>query len=140
MHSLDSETQEKETGIKDTLKLLAQKNKIISESSKFAPFLSRIEFNEEQLPSFLKEIETLANKSSVYLIDLKPQGLKDVGQSKRYLISLNCEAQLEQLMEFMYNIENSNNLFVVGKYEIIPKSRESSIASCTMSIYKIIVQ
>jgi len=140
MEAINKETKEKEASIKNTLHLLSQKNRILSESAKYAPFLSKVDFNEEQVPSLLKEIETLANNSSIYLIDIKPQGLKEVGTSKRYLVTLNCEAQMEQLIEFMYNIENSNSLFLIGKYQITPKSRESSVASCSMSIYKIIMQ
>jgi Tfp pilus assembly protein PilO len=89
--------------------------------------------------SLLKEIESFANKSSVYLVDMKPAGLKPSDSSKKYLISLNCEAQMEQLSDFMYNIENSNKLLTIEKYQISPKSKESSVVRCSMSIAKIIM-
>jgi Tfp pilus assembly protein PilO len=137
--SLNKEIQERESSIKKNLHILAQKDRISSEITKYASFLSSAKSEEEETTSILKEIENLANKSSVYLVDMKPAGLKGIGTSKKYLINLNCEAQMEQLSDFMYNIENSNELLTIEKYQISPKSKESSVVKCSMSIAKIIM-
>jgi len=135
---LDKEVLEKTTGIEKNLRILAQKDRIVAESSKYSPFLSSPNTEEEEITSILKEIETLANKSSVYLVDMKPAGLKTSGLSKKYMINLSCEAQMEQLFEFMYNIENSDLLLLIERYQIGPKSAESSVAKCGMSVVKIV--
>lgn len=137
--SLNEEIQERESNIKKNLHILAQKDRISSEITKYTSFLSSAESEEEEMTSLLKEIEGLANKSSVYLVDMKPAGLKPTGSSKKYLISLNCEAQMEQLSDFMYNIENSNKLLTIEKYQISPKSKESSVVRCSISIAKIVM-
>ncbi|HNW40109.1 MAG TPA: GspMb/PilO family protein, partial [Candidatus Omnitrophota bacterium] len=85
-----------------------------------------------------KEIESLASKSSVYLVDMKPSGTKESGSSKRIMINLNCEAQMEQLVDFMYNLENSNILLSIEKYQLTPKTKESSVAKCSISVYKVV--
>ena len=139
MKSLNEEIQEKQSSIRKNLHILAQKDRISSEITKYTTFLSSTESDEEEMTSLLKEIEGLANKSSVYLVDMKPAGLKSAGSSKKYLISLNCEAQMEQLTDFMYNIENSNKLLTIEKYQIAPKSKESSVVRCSMSIAKIVM-
>lgn len=137
--SLDRDIKDKETNIKKDLYILSLKDRILSESAKYAPFLNRIEFGEKEVASLLKEIETVANKSTIYLIDIKPQGTKEVGGTQVYTVSVNFEAQMEQLIDFMYNIESSNEILLVGKYQISPKSKESSVATCGMLIYKIIM-
>ncbi len=137
--SLNEEIQEKESSTKKNLHILAQKDRISSEIAQYTSFLSSAKSEEEETTLLLKEIEGLANKSSVYLVDMKPGGLKDSGSSKKYLISLNCEAQMEQLSDFMYNIENSNELLTIEKYQISPKSKESSVVKCSMSIAKIVM-
>ena len=137
--SLNEEIQERESSIKKNLNILDQKDRISSEITKYTTFLSSTESDEEEMTSLLKEIEGLANKSSVYLVDMKPAGLKSAGSSKKYLISLNCEAQMEQLTDFMYNIENSIKLLTIEKYQIAPKSKESSVVRCSMSIAKIVM-
>jgi pyridoxal/pyridoxine/pyridoxamine kinase len=130
---------ERETAIRRNAHVVIQKDRILSEVAKYNSFLSSAKSEDEEATSFLKEIENLANKSSVYLIDMKPAGVKDLGSSKRYLLNLNCEAQMEQLTDFMYNIENSNKLLAIDKYQISPKSKESSIAKCSISISKIVI-
>lgn len=139
MESLNKDIKDKSAGIKRNLRLLAQKDKILAESVKYSVYTSIPKSEDEETTSLLKEIENLANKSSVYLVDMKPSGQKDMGSSKKYLVNLNCEGQMEQLTEFMYNIENSSKLLGIEKYQISPKSKESSVAKCSMAISKIVI-
>jgi len=139
MYELDQEIRQRESVIRRNALILAQKDRILSELTKYNSFSGTSKSEEEEVTSFLKEIETLANKSSVYLVDMKPAGLKDMGSSKKYTINLNCEAQMEQLTDFMYNIENSNSLLTIEKYQISPKSKESSVAKCSLSISKVVI-
>jgi Tfp pilus assembly protein PilO len=134
---LDKEIREKESAIKKNIRIVSQKDRILTESAKYSSFLSTSESEEEEMTSILKEVEIIANKNSVYLFDMKPASSRNIGASKKYTINLNCEAQMEQLTEFIYNIENSNKLLTIEKYEISPKSKESSIAKCSMSISRI---
>ncbi|MCM8797551.1 MAG: type 4a pilus biogenesis protein PilO [Candidatus Omnitrophica bacterium] len=137
--SLNEEIQERESAIKKNLHILSQKDRISSEILKYASFLNSAKSEEEEITALLKEIEDLANKSSIYLVDMKPAGLKSTDSSKKYLISLNCEAQMEHLSDFMYNIENSNKLLIIERYQISPKSKESSVATCSISVAKIVM-
>ena len=139
MGYLDEEIRRREYTIRKNMHILAQKDRILSESAKYAPFLSSLKSEEEEITSLLKEVEILANKASVYLVDLKPVGSKEIGGSKKYVVTLNCEAQMEQIINFMYSIENSNKLLIIEKYQITPKSRESSLAKCSLNISKIVM-
>ena len=140
MEELNKEIQEKESAIKRSLHILAHKDRILAEREKYSAFSSGLKPGEEEMTSLLREIEKLANKSSVYLIDMKPAGLKKVATSEKYFINLNCEAQMEQLTSFIYDLESSNKLFSVERYLINPKSKESSVAKCSLYISKIVMQ
>ncbi len=137
LNFLNNEIREKEASIKKNMRILGQKDKIIAEGERYSSVLSRNKTEEEEATSMMKEVEGLANTSSVYLIDMKPGSVKKVGQSKQYIINLGCEAQMQQLAEFMYGIENSKELLTIEKYQIGPKSKDSSVARCTMTISKI---
>jgi hypothetical protein len=137
--SLNQEIQDKQIMIKKNLKILSQKERILSESSKYGSFLSESGLgDDEQITLVLKELESLASKSSVYLVDMKPAGIKESGSSKRIMVNLNCEAQMEQLVDFMYNMENSSSLLSIEKYQLAPKSKDSSVAKCSISVYKVV--
>jgi Tfp pilus assembly protein PilO len=71
---------------------------------------------------------------------MKPSGLKEEkDNTKKYLVSLSCEGQMEQIMDFMYNVENSRKFLTIEKYQISPKTKESSVINCTMTISKIVI-
>jgi hypothetical protein len=122
-----------------SLRILAQKDKISAESQEYSSFVTKGVSEEEEFTSFLRDVEDLANKNSVYLVDLKPGGAKEVGSAKKYIVLLNCEAQMEQIVNFMFNIENSDKLLTIEKYQINPKSKESTVAQCNMAISKIVM-
>lgn len=136
IQSLSNQINDKQAVIKRSLRILSQKDRILAEATKYNSYLDGLKSEDEEMTSILREIEGLANKSSVYLTDLKPAGVKDMGPFKKYFITLNCEAQAEQLVNFFYGIENSDKLLSIDKYQLMPKSSESSIARCTMTISK----
>jgi len=139
MNSLDKEIQNKVGAIKRNLRILAFKDRIMSESARYSKYLHSIEFGEREMSSLLKEIEILANKSSVSLIDVKPQGMRQIGGQKMYVVTIICEAQMEQVIDFMFRVESSTSLLLIGKYQILQKTRDSSIASVTLTINKILM-
>lgn len=139
IRSLNKEVEDKKATIKKNLRILAQKDRILTEGNKYNSYLGDSKISDdEQITLVLKELESLASKSSVYLVDMKPNGIKESGSSKKILVNLNCEAQMEQLIDFMYNMENSDNLLSIEKYQITPKAKESSVAKCSIAVYKVV--
>ena len=134
---LNKEIKEAESDIKKDLRILAHKDRILADSKKYSKLLSSLISGDEEMTLILKEVENLANKSGIYLVDMKPGGQSDE-TSNKYIVNLNCEAEMEQLMEFMYIVEDSEKLLTIEKYQISPKSADSSAARCKMMISKIV--
>lgn len=140
VRQLNAEIRQKESGINKYLRILAQKERILNERKKYAAYLDSRQSEEQDMTSILKEIENLANKGSLYVVDMKPGGVRENSdQTRRYLVNLSCEGEMEQIADFMYNVENSNVLLMIERYQISPKSKESRVAACTMTISKIIM-
>ena len=139
MDELNKEIKKKEVDIRKNLRILAHKDSILEERKRYASFLTSSKSEEEEMTSLLKEIEGLANNSSIDLVDMKPAGLQKEGSSERYVINLNCEADMENIVDFMYSIENSEKLLSIEKYKISPKSKDSEIAKCSITIFKIVM-
>lgn len=137
MSSLDAEIQQERTSIKKDLRLVAQKDNIRLEAVKYDSYVASSKSDEEEMTLILKEIEELANKNSIYLVDMKPGGSQETASAKKYFISLNLEAQMEQLAQFMYDVESSKRFLIIEKYKIEPKSKDSSVAKCSMTISKV---
>ena len=139
MSSLDGEIQEEKANIKKGLRLVAQKDNIRLEAGKYDSYVASSKSQEEEMTFVLKEIEKLASKNSVYLVDMKPGGSEETPVAKKYFINLDVEAQMEQLTGFMYDIESSSRFLIIEKYQIEPKSKDSSVAECSMTISKIVL-
>lgn len=140
MRSLDEEIRDKQAGLKRDLHILAQRGKISQLKNKYASYLAAAKSEDEEMVSLLKEAENLANKSSISLIDLKPGSFnKEGGSSLKFLINLNCEAQMEQLLGFIYAIENSGKLLSIEKYQINPTTKDSNVVECSITISKVVI-
>ena len=136
---LDREVQSQEAMIKKSLHILTQEDRIKKEANQYASFVTPAQSQEEETVFFLKDIEELANKCSVYVIDMKSSGLTEEDMFKKYLVRLNCEAQMEQLIRLFYELESSTKMLKIEKYDIRPKTEGSSIVRCTVSISKVVL-
>ncbi|MFC1645927.1 hypothetical protein ACFL2Y_01980 [Candidatus Omnitrophota bacterium] len=139
VYQLDEQIKLKEEEIKRNLSILSQKENLVDEIDKFTSYLSDLQSEEKDVTTFSREIENLAKGASVYLTGIRPAGKREEGITKRYLLELDFEARMEQLFEFFYAIENSDNLTKIEIYHITPKSAESSIATCSMRVSKVII-
>ena len=138
--SLNAAIRKKEKAIARDLGILAQKKKIESEAKKYEAFMGKSLTDEEEVTLLLKEIENTASKAALYIVEMKPAGSREErNKLKKFVVNLACEGQMEQIMGFMYNIENSTMLLTVEKFQLTPKSKESSIAQCTMTISKVVM-
>lgn len=137
--SLNDQTVATEANIRKNARILALKDRILAESAKYSSYSRVSGSDEEEMTSLLKEIEQIAGKCSVYLIDIKPSGIKEVSGSKRYNVSLNCEGEMEHIASFMLAMESSSKLLTVEKYQISPKSKDADAVKCSMFVSKIVV-
>ena len=88
--SLDKEIYDMESAIKKNLRILAHRERILAAKKKYSSYLISSKSDEEEMTSILKAIETLADKASIYLVDMKPGEIKDMGSSKKFSVNLNC--------------------------------------------------
>jgi len=77
---------------------------------------------------FLKEIEVIAQKTRVSIVNLSPENKsREEGGYKKFYADLRFEAASEQLYQFLNEIQNSRLLIKVEKIAIT--SRDESAAS-----------
>lgn len=136
-----AEIQKQEASIRKNLRILDQKDKIKKEESKYSSFYPSVNklSKEEEVSLFLKTIENMAKEYSLKIIDLKPIDTETASVSGEYLINLDCEATVDNFMNFVYNIEYSKDILRVKKFTIAPLSPETNTAKFGITISKIII-
>ena len=136
----DKQIRDKETQIKASLRVKSQKDRIELQHTNYKSYLGSAKTENEEFTSILKVLDSLAPVQPGFnLVDMKPAGVKESAASKKYLVTLNCEGTMEKLTEFMYNIETSTKLLAVDKYEITPKSKDTNLAKCSMTISNLVL-
>lgn len=136
---LDETIKVQEQAIEQGLLIVSQEKRIDSESGLYAAYLSEPLAEEKEITNFLQEVEVVAKKSSVYLIDIKPAGSNADEVSKRYFVKLNFEAQMDQVLSFFHNITTFEALLKIENYQLRPKAEGLSVVTCNITISKTII-
>jgi outer membrane lipoprotein-sorting protein len=140
MKSFEEEIKQTEYEMTKNSKILKQRQRIEKEEKKYASFIQTAGSEEEETAMLLRAVESLASRTNVYLIDLKPAGIEESADMKKFLINISCEAQMEPMLSFMYAIESSDMLAYISAFNMGPKSRDSDINRCELMLNKIVVK
>lgn len=133
LQSLDQRTQDMETNIKRSIHLLGQKEKMMKEAELYATYAAPSKSSEDGVLILLKKVQELASQASVNLLYSKPVG----GEAKErnvYRVNLECEGQMDQLVNFFYAVENAKALLRIEKYSLQSAAKGSSVVKCTATI------
>lgn len=139
MSQLDRKIESQEELIRNSFIITTQEKRILKEIREYDPYFNVPESEEKENTAFLKEVENYAKDSSVYLVDIKPSGKKEMGASKQYFLKLEFEAIMDQVLNFFYIIENSRKLLRIEGYQLSPKTEGSSIMTCSVSVSKTMI-
>lgn len=137
--TFEEEITSAEIEIKKNSGIMAQSERITREEKKFSAYAVQALSDDEEKTSLLKAIESLASAAAVYLVDVKPSGIKVEGPVKSFMVNVSCEAKMDQLISFMYAIENADMLLQVGAFNLSLKSKSSDVLRCELLIYKIVM-
>lgn len=138
---LNQEILDQEVKLKKALMLQGRREKILNEYEDYKGYL-KIEASsrEEVVARLLKEIERMARESKVSLVDIKPQAQpKKVGDYKKYGIEIESEAPMEQIVDFLYRLQNCGLLLRVEKLSLNPKDKPAESLKADMVITGIAV-
>lgn len=136
---LDEEILLQEKLLGKNIRNLSQGKATVNEYKKFEDYLKPAGSDEEEMAKFLSNIEGFARKSTVYLVSIKPRPIMKIDVHKKCIADLESEADVEALIDFLYQIESSKNLFKVEKLQLVPKSAGSSIIKGYMVVTKILI-
>jgi hypothetical protein len=139
MSALSQSVRDQETAIKKSLSVLLHKDSIIAENRDYMAYSLEAKNPEDEMVGLLKEVELEANKAGVNLLYVKPGTMAEEKNIKKYYSTLECEATMEQVATFFHGIESSTKLLKIEKYQIQPKSKNSSIARCAVTVYKAVL-
>ncbi len=140
LSSIDSEIVHEESDIKQDLRFLSYKERIVKEHESVSPyFMKNIPTEEELIAGFLKRLEGLAAQAKVNIAKVTPSAGNTDKEYLRYDADLECSGKLADVVSFMHLINTSDELLKVVKYTLSGKKSDSDDIKATMTVQKIIV-
>lgn len=123
-------------------KTLIRQKKDVEDASKKYVNLEKMDAgtDEEEIARLLNFIEQTARKDNASLSDVKPQPGKSDRVTKEYTVDLNAEGELSALIEFIYELEHSEQLLRIEKVDMAPKEEKSAILRATLTVTRIVVK
>lgn len=109
--------------------LIARKKAIEDQYKQFSPNFSLSSWGTEEATDGLTEIEDLAKKSGIRIVDMRPQGGGTL-QEKRpreWRIELRTQGDIEGHLKFIYNLEYVPSLFQIRKLRLAARLSGGSL-------------
>jgi Tfp pilus assembly protein PilO len=129
--------EEKKVGA--NLRNLVQKDAVSAEYKKFSAYLAPVGTDEEEMSAFLKTVEETARSANIYVTDIKPQPTTNTDFYKKYIVEINAEAPLEQVMDFMHKLESLNQLISIEQLQLTAKKESSKALKVYIIVTKILI-
>lgn len=136
---LNHQIQVAEEELKLDIRNLNEKRAISREYEKYTQYVTKAGSDEEEVAKVLAEIEGLARKSNVHLVDITPQAPQEVDFYKEYAAELEIEGTMDSVVKFLYQLNNSTLLLRAQKLRISLRTPGSSDVSALILVTKILV-
>lgn len=118
---------------------LRRKEAVEAEYQKYSSYTRPMGSDEEETANLLSEVEQLARSNQVVLVDMKPRETKALQFHKEYIAELDSEADMPNLVRFMYNIEGSTQLLKVSSAKLSMKEPKSDIVKARLTVTKTVL-
>lgn len=115
---LNSEIEMCEEELKRDIMSLNEKKAISNEYEKYTQYVTKAGSDEEEVAKILAEIEDLARKSEVNLVDITPQAPREIDFYREYAAEIEIEGKTASIVSFLYRLSNSTLLLRAQKLRI----------------------
>ena len=138
LESFNGKISLEEKKLEKSMLILAQEQAINSEYKKFAQSIKQEQSEEEVIASLLSSIEKMANSVSVFILDMKPGTVEKSEFYKKYSVKVEVEAKINNLSDFIYQIENSPKLLRVSDFRLTPQKKET-VLKVSMTVTEVLI-
>lgn len=137
---LDSDIASKSQAIQRDMRILSFKDSIVSEYKNYETFLDvGDQAQEEIIATLLSKLENLAAQHEIKMTNIMPGEIEEKPIYKVYKTTLDFEGSLRSVLIFMSLLEESDNLFQISRYNMVPKNRSGKMIKVNMDVSRILI-
>lgn len=139
IHELNNQILYKQIQLLKSKRIITQKETILKEYNKFSNILESKNSLDEEMAYTLKELETLAKKAKLHLIDIKPQPIREVTFYKILTIIIEGEANINNLTKFIYELSSSTKFLKVKSFRLKANPKGKGLLDVQLVINRILI-
>ncbi len=140
MKELDDNIAKEEDVIRQNLRFLGYRERIVKEASAFNEYYTKdVRTEDEVIADFLKKLELMGTKSKVELSKISPAAQEYQKHYVKYMVTMECSGKLEDVTGFLYTINNSKELIRVEKMTLAGNTRAAGTVQASLTVSKMIV-
>lgn len=140
-NGVDREIKLVKVKLQKAILITKQKDEIAQEYIAYADKLKPKGSDEQEMTYILNELEILARKAGLKIVNMRPKPPVDKESYKRFIVEIETESDMSCLMRFVYDIKNSAQLLKVDRLNLSTKSSQSGvIMKAAMVITKISIE
>jgi len=95
--------------------------------------------DEEEMSAILSQVEFLANEIGMRIAEIKPKRVRTVDFYNRFSVSLAVEGKLEDIVHFLYILQNAPYYFNVDEIKFETESSSPIFLNCAFSLNRILI-
>ncbi|HBG62525.1 MAG: hypothetical protein A2Y03_08255 [Omnitrophica WOR_2 bacterium GWF2_38_59] len=138
LYTIDNEISIQEQSVIRDIRFLAYKDKIVRELKVYENYINKDQKDADIVNAdFLSVVERLATKTKVNLVKSNPSEVKHEKDFDKYYANLDCVGTLEDVLTFMHEINSTEELLKVVKFNMSPKRGVENTVNVSMSVVKV---
>jgi len=139
-NEVEQEILSQEIQLRKNMRFLAAREAISNRYSAYAAFAVTTGSDEEEVAGLLNEVEGVARKSGLALLNMKPKPAFTTEFGKQYPVEVEVETEMSQLIKFIYGLQNSKYILGVKKLRLVPKGKKSSQIKGYVLVQKTVIR
>ena len=139
--ALDADIAEQEKTMARNVRVLspASRDTVVRDFRVYGDALRKKGSTAEESAAMLAEVETLAAQAKISLGGTKPETQVDDPDSEQYSVALEFEADMSQLVGFLYAIETSPRMLRIKRLALEAKgARTSGAIKCSALVTRVV--
>ena len=139
LKTVDDDISQQKSSVSRDIRFLSYKDRILSESQAYSKyFTNKVQDDDVVNADFLSVVERLATRSNVNLVKSNPSESKKKKDFVEYYANLDCSGKLKDVISFMHQINSSDELLKIVKFNMSPKKGAEDEVTASMTVEKFV--
>lgn len=105
----------------------------------YTKLLKQKSSDEAEMTKVLSDIEAVAEKVNIKIINMEPEKIKKIDFYNYFSIDVQAEGPLKKICEFLYALENKTNRFHVDEMRIEKYSMRADALKCQLVVSRFLI-